>query len=128
MRTLLATATAGLLVACSFNPEGHDNASYDLLDLSYFSLNSEATTIGRADAGDADAQLAAGDFYYWGEGVERNGDTALHYWSLAADQGNEAAAERLHTVLSGQPLHYNPDGSPGRDLVTSVWKDTFDRI
>ena len=80
------------------------------------------------DGGDVAAQLEAGDDYYWGNGVDRDSDLARSYWAMAAEQGDTVAQSRLDTVDAGQPLHYTPDGSDGRNLVTNVWADTLDKI
>jgi len=128
MRSILVTAAAGFLAACTFNPQGHDDASWDVLDLGYFSFDSTSQLLAKADAGDAEAQLEAGDRYYWGNDVPQDFDTAESYWRLAADQGSEEATKRLHLVGSGEPIHYTPDGDTGRDFVIHFWDDTFDRI
>lgn len=58
----------------------------------------------RADQGDADAQLAMGDLYYWGaHGLPRDQARAFDYFQRAADQGNARAQVALGNMyLKGE--------------------------
>lgn len=49
----------------------------------------------KAESGDAVAQNRVGEMYEFGQGVERNGDTAFQWYSRAAEQGNVTAWHNL---------------------------------
>jgi len=75
--------------------------------------------IASADDGDAEAQLVAGDMYYWGDGVPVNWAYAQAYWELAAAQGNATAQDRLANWRNGQPILTVADGGQGRRMFSS---------
>ena len=53
------------------------------------------TLVKSAESGDAKAQLALGDCYYYGKGVDRDYENAVHWWVNAAEQGNARAQHNL---------------------------------
>lgn len=53
------------------------------------------TLLPKAESGDAVAQNRVGEMYEFGQGVERNGDTAFQWYSRAAEQGNVTAWHNL---------------------------------
>lgn len=59
----------------------------------------------KAEAGDAVAQVGLGEIYHAGQGVPRDLVQAVHWYRLAANQANPAAAYALGTCyLAGESL------------------------
>ena len=52
-----------------------------------------------AEQGNAYAQFAAGWMYEHGEGTEKDIQTAVLYYRLAAEQGYKDAADRLDAII-----------------------------
>lgn len=52
----------------------------------------------RAEAGDLKAQLTLAGMYYTGNGVSQDYSQALKYFTLAANQGNEAAKMNINLI------------------------------
>ena len=87
-----------------------------------------SAAIAAADGGDMEAQVAAGEAYYWGLGVTGDIDTAERYWTMAADQGSEQAADYLAQLAAGRPLAWHPDGGTGRRLFGSLFGGDDDEM
>jgi len=59
-----------------------------------------------AEQGDADAQLALGVLYVYGEGVPQDDAEAVKWYRLAAEQGNGPAQYNLGV------MYYDGEGVP----------------
>ncbi|KAI9202785.1 uncharacterized protein BJ171DRAFT_461222, partial [Polychytrium aggregatum] len=97
---------------------GHSRAQYDLAGfyLNGIEVDKDHTKAaelyrGPADRGIPRAQVALGRCYEIGEGVEQSYDTAIEWYSKAADQANEDG--RLHILWIG--ICYSFGGGVSKD-------------
>jgi len=64
----------------------------------WFTSSEVKELIVKADAGDVDAQFRVGEAYDFGNGAPRDGEKAMKYYLMAAEQG---LAEAQNSVGSG---------------------------
>ena len=109
-----------ILKACAFRPEDrYQTAAEFLAALDVAQLQPtpviDLWTIPleelsrRARQGDASAQDAMGMRYYTGKGIQRNYDTAVSWFRMAAEQGSAHAMTHLSICYyAGLGVEYNP--------------------
>jgi TPR repeat protein len=69
----------------------------------------------RADAGDADAQMAVAEMYNLGQGVTQNYEQSVTYLRKAADQGHARAQFALSVMF------YRGHGVPKDEKAAEMW-------
>ncbi len=89
-------------------------------------LSSETKAlIVKADAGDVKAQFLVGAAYDTGEGAPRNGENAIKYYRMAAEQGHVEAQNSLGSVLQAEKRYtealpwYERAAAQGHALATN---------
>ena len=97
------TRIFGIMIAVLFLSVGHTASAQFSSEL-----------LNKAQGGDAEAQSALGDIYYYGEGVEQDYAEAVKWWQMAAEQGNAKAQVSLGYVYS------KGIGGVGQDYVKSI--------
>lgn len=81
--------------------------------------------IVKADAGDVKAQFLVGVAYDTGEGAPRNGENAIKYYRMAAEQGYAHAQNSLGSILQAEKryaealLWYEKAAAQGHALATN---------
>lgn len=76
---------------------------YSNVSLADWFLSKETKAlIKKADAGDAEAQFRVGSAYDTGEGAPRNGENAMKYYLMAAEQGYAEAQNSVGSALQAE--------------------------
>lgn len=117
MRPIVRLA-AGLLLLLSMLPAGTGAAQPDPAAEAYRSgdyATAYRLYLARADAGDADAQVAIAEMYNLGQGIERNYEQAVVYLRKAAEQGHARAQFALAVML------YRGHGVPKDEEAAEQW-------
>lgn len=65
-----------------------------------------------AKSGNADAQYAIGYMYYYGQGTVRSHEKAVHWMTLAANQGHADAIKALRKINRAKSFPYAPSSNP----------------
>jgi len=95
----------------SFNKAIYNKAKAAFLSGDYKTASTIFDTL--AENGNAEAQYSMGYMHYYGKGLPRSLKQAMHWFKLAAAQGNENAIEALATIDELLKEH-----QPGSNLAT----------
>jgi len=116
---------SSLLAACTQSGHMNFDTTWDITGPSMYT--SPDMIAAEASDGNITAQRVLGGMYYWGNSVEQSDETAIMWWTRAAENGDSMAAANLARLAAGQPIEGELHASVGREIVARL-DDDFARL